>query len=65
MNEEIFRQLIDDRRREREGEARDARLAVEARRLRQSDAAPRIDSALLGHLLILRRQATQRPRTVG
>jgi len=58
MNDEALRQLTHDRRREREREAQDERLAKHARRRRQRRAGERAPAAGLGLLLAARRQAT-------
>ena len=58
MTAEILRQLINDRRGEREGEARMERLALEIRRTHPPRAERRIDF-LLGYMVSVRRQATQ------
>ena len=59
MNAEMFRQLINDRRSERESEARMERLALEIRRTHPPRAERRIDFSVLGYLVSVRRQATQ------
>ena len=59
MNTEMLQQLINDRRGEREREARMERLALEIRRIRPPRAERRIDFSVLGYLVSVRRQATQ------
>jgi hypothetical protein len=59
MTAEMLRQLINDRRGERESEARMERLALEIRRTHPPRAERRIDFLVLGYLVSVRRQATQ------
>ena len=59
MAAEMLRQLINDRRSERESEARMERLALEIRRTHPPRAERRIDFSVLGYLVSVRRQATQ------
>lgn len=59
MTAEMLRQLINDRRSERESEARMERLALEIRRTHPPRAERRIDFSMLGYLVSVRRQATQ------
>lgn len=59
MTAEMLRQLINDRRGERESEARMERLALEIRRTHPPRAERRIDFSVLGYLVSVRRQATQ------
>lgn len=59
MTAEMLRQLINDRRSERESEARMERLALEIRRTHPPRAERRIDFSVLGYLVSVRRQATQ------
>jgi hypothetical protein len=59
MNDEALRQLTHDRRREREREAQDERLAAQARRGHLRLAGGRVPTAALGILLAARRHATQ------
>jgi hypothetical protein len=59
MTAEMLRQLINDRRGERESEARMERLALEIRRTQPPRAERRIDFLVLGYLVSVRRQATQ------
>lgn len=59
MTAEMLRQLINDRRGERESEARMERLALEIRRTHPPRAEQRIDFSVLGYLVSVRRQATQ------
>lgn len=58
MNDEVLWQLTDDRRREREREAQDERLAAEARRCHHRPVDGRASTAALGILLAARRHAT-------
>ncbi len=60
MTAELFRQLIHDRRLEREHEARMERLALELRQAHPPRAERRIDFSVLGYLVSVRRQATVR-----
>ena len=60
MTAEMLRQLINDRRGERESEARMERLALEIRRTQPPRAERRIDFSVLGYLVSVRRQATVR-----
>jgi len=59
MNDEALRQLTHDRRREREREAQDERLAKHARRRHLRLEGRRAPTAALGILLAARRHATQ------
>ena len=59
MTTEMLRQLINDRRGERESEARMERLALEIRRTHPPRAERRIDFLVLGYMVSVRRQATQ------
>lgn len=58
MNDDALRQLVHDRRHEREREAEVERLAVHARSRRASRVSERASAAMLGHLLAARRYAT-------
>lgn len=57
LTDDTLRRLTDDRRRDREHEAADERLADQARRARTRELDGRARAALLGHLVAARRHA--------
>ncbi len=59
MNAEMLRQLTNDRRGQRESDARMERLALETRRIRRRQPDRRADFSLLGYLVTVQRHATQ------
>jgi hypothetical protein len=59
MNAEMLRQLTNDRRGQREQDARMERFALETRRIRRRRPDRRADSSLLGYLVTVQRHATQ------
>ena len=59
MNAEMLRQLTNDRRGQRERDARMERLALETRRIRRHRPERRADISFLGYLVTVQRHATQ------
>lgn len=58
MNDHTIRQLADERLHERMVEAQHERLAAQLRDRRYRRVRLRLDAAMLGHLLAVRRHAT-------
>jgi hypothetical protein len=57
LTDDTLRRLTDDRRREREREAANERLATHARRVRTRELDGHAPAAQLGHLVAARRHA--------